>query len=122
MTDPSRIELYRCKNLPEAHAIRAVLEDAGIAADVDGEMLQGVAGEVPFGWNTAPRVMVSADQAEDAAGLVRKYLALQQANAERRSETGDDDADHCLSCGEELAEDEVACAACGWTYEDEEDL
>lgn len=120
-SDPQRVELYRCKNLPEAHAIRAALEEAGIAAEVDGELLQGVAGELPLGWHTAPRLMVDSFHAEDAAGLVQKYLALQQSNAERRSEA-EDEADHCLSCGEELPEEESECASCGWTYEDEEDL
>src|SRR5215213_7410984 len=57
--DPNEpVELYRARGADEAHALRAHLEAAGVPARVDGELLGGIVGEVPFGWVTAPRLLV----------------------------------------------------------------
>ena len=49
-TPDELVELYRARGLAEAHALRIQLEEEGIAAQVDNEMLQGIVGEVPGGW------------------------------------------------------------------------
>jgi len=62
--DTSLVEVYRARNGPQAHLIKAVLEEAGIRAQVTGEMLQGAFGAIPLGWATVPRIVVrEADSA-----------------------------------------------------------
>ena len=60
------VELYRARNLPEAHALLMALEREGILARVENEMLQAAVGGLPAGSATAPRVLVGPAD-EDAA-------------------------------------------------------
>jgi hypothetical protein len=64
MTDDALVEAYRALTPMQAHMVANFLREAGIPATVHGDLLQGVLGELPFGWSTAPKVMVmSADLA-----------------------------------------------------------
>ena len=65
------VEVYRARNAPQAHLLRGTLEEAGIAVRIEGELLQGLAGELPMGWASAPRVLVEAPR---AAGPGRRGL------------------------------------------------
>jgi hypothetical protein len=58
--DPKEpIELYRARWADQAHALRAELEEAGVPALVDSEVLQAIACEVPGRWVTAlPRPLL----------------------------------------------------------------
>jgi hypothetical protein len=64
------VEIYRAASGPQAHVVRNFLQQAGIPAVVDGDLLQGLVGELPTGWSTAPRVLVSADHAAWAKTLI----------------------------------------------------
>jgi hypothetical protein len=44
--------------LSEAYAIRNHLEANTIPAFIENELFQGALGDLPLGWNTAPRIIV----------------------------------------------------------------
>ena len=111
MADESEpVELYRARGADEAHVVRALLEEAGIPARVDGELLGGIVGEVPFGWVTAPRIMVPRGRLEVAEAVLADFLA--RAGRAAGPAAGDQ---ACLACGAEMG-DEPVCRACGWTF------
>ncbi len=58
MAEQNLVEVYRAKNSPAAHVLKAALEEAGITAVVEGDLLQGALGEIPLGWSSSPRVLV----------------------------------------------------------------
>src|ERR1051326_890379 len=105
------IELYRAKNLPEAHALRAELEQGNIRAIVDGEMLQGAVGELPLGWPTLPRIVVPRTDEVAARRVLAKFLEQIGVHGEVSEPPL-----HCLACGTVMATRNT-CPECGWTYE-----
>ena len=115
MGDPNEpVELYRARGADEAHVLRARLEAAGVPARVDGELHGGIAGEVPFGWVTAPRLMVPRGRLEVAEAVLADFLAGAARRAGSAGGEGDGDG-KCLACGAEMG-DEPVCRACGWTF------
>jgi hypothetical protein len=113
MGDPNEpVELYRARGADEAYALRAHLEAAGVPARVDGDLLGGIAGEVPFGWVTAPRLMVPRGRLEVAEAVLADFLG---AAAGRAGPAGGEGDEKCLACGAEMG-DESVCRACGWTF------
>src|SRR5438874_10913553 len=116
MTDENEpVELYRARGADEAHALKAHLEAAGIPARVDGELLGGIVGEVPFGWVTAPRLMVPRGRLEVAEAVLADFLGGTAGPA--GSTGGEADGDlRCLACGARMG-DAGACPSCGWSYE-----
>lgn len=117
-SDPNFVEVYRARNLPEAHAIRIKLEDAGIKVRIDGELLQGVVGELPMGWATAPRILVESAQAVPARQIIRTVDLRDDTAADEEA----DEPTACLACGHLMTEADSKCPACGWAYEGEEDV
>ncbi len=65
------VEVYHPKDSIEAHLLSAALNDAGIVTCIEGEEIQGIVGESPPGWMSAPRILVSDAQ----AGTARELLA-----------------------------------------------
>ena len=112
---PKLIEVYRAQNVPEAYMLRSALEEAGVEGFIDGELLQGAAGELALGWSTAPRIMVSEIQA-DAAREVIKNVATRKELTERVTQADSSDSLHCLACGQPMQEFETRCSNCGWSY------
>ena len=113
--DPNEpVELYRARGADEAHVIRALLEQAGVPARVDGELLGGIVGEVPFGWVTAPRLMVPRGRLEVAEAVLADFLG--GAGGPPGATAGAAEADlRCLSCGARMG-NAAACPVCGWSY------
>lgn len=107
------VELYRARGLPEAHAIRVALEEEGIPVRIDNELLQGAVGELPMGWNTAPRIMVERSHAESALRILDGYLQQTAPSEETEYQS-----DRCLACGASMREFDV-CPKCGWSFEPE---
>jgi membrane protease YdiL (CAAX protease family) len=105
------VELYRARGAAEAHAIRTELEAAGIPARVDGELLQGIVGEVPGGWVTAPRVVVARRHFDAAHVVLEDFLSQAEAPT---AAAGDPDL-RCLACRTPMGTDDT-CPACGWSY------
>jgi hypothetical protein len=62
--------IYSAANVQQAHLLKGLLEERGIAAWVVNDSLQVAAGELPLGWTAAPRaaprVVVAASDAEEA--------------------------------------------------------
>lgn len=104
------VEIYRARDLPEAHALTLALESEGIAACIDNEMLQAAVGGLLAGWPTAPRVLVAPTDTAAARVVLDRFL--QRAGNES---AGNDTSTRCLACGTPMGEAD-ACAACGWSY------
>jgi hypothetical protein len=67
----SLVEVYRAKDGVQAHFMKNALEDAGIAAWVVGDLLQGAIAGFPMGWSSLPRILVSEANAAKAAKILR---------------------------------------------------
>jgi hypothetical protein len=81
MSEGRLVEVYRAKDSPQAHLLRSALEDAGIRALVEGDLLQGAVGELPVGWATAPRIMVEESDATHARALLKRWERSRTSNA-----------------------------------------
>jgi len=108
--DDEIVELYRARGLPEAQALYFRLEEAGIPARIDNEMLQGVIVEVPAGWDTAPRVLVARERLEAARQILQDFRP-----AAATTDSDDDGGQACLACGATMGMADT-CPACGWTF------
>ncbi len=110
---PEFVEIYRPKNLLQAHAIRMALEEAGVDVRIEGELLQSAVGEIPLGWDTLPRILVDSSQLKIAREIVDRLDARSTAEP---TEGETDEGTRCLACGCEMADTETTCASCGWTF------
>jgi hypothetical protein len=110
---PQFVEVYRARNVPEAHAIRIALEEAGIPARIEGDLLQGAVGELPLGWVTAPRILVNETHVASAREIIERGRVQEDAES---GEGEQDGAIRCLACGQLLNEGVWKCPSCGWTY------
>jgi hypothetical protein len=88
-----------------------------VPARIDGELLGGLVGEVPFGWVTAPRLLVPRGRLEVAEAVLADCLGGPAGAPSAPPAAGADEGDlRCLSCGAEMGEAET-CPVCGWSYE-----
>jgi membrane protease YdiL (CAAX protease family) len=110
------VELYRARGLPEAQALLFRLEHVGIAARIDNEMLQGIVGDVPVGWMTAPRVLVLRRDFDAANRILEEFPPA----ARPLTDEADDRTLRCLACGALMGTGNV-CPACGWSYTTDSD-
>jgi hypothetical protein len=74
MSDRMQV-IYTAANTQQAHMLKNLLDDAGIASAVVNDGLQGVAGEVPFGWATLARVMVADGDASESLRIALAFDA-----------------------------------------------
>jgi hypothetical protein len=81
MTERRLVEVYRAKNSPQAHLLKSALENSGIPALVEGELLQGALGELPIGWSSAPRILVDESDAAQARVLLKDWERSGAPNA-----------------------------------------
>jgi membrane protease YdiL (CAAX protease family) len=117
---PKFVEVYRARNLPEAHSIRIALEESGIQVQIEGELLQGGVGDLPPGWTTAPRILVEQSQIAEAREIIEKAHTVAGVSDYSPDDEQPDEAIRCLACGKVMAEGETRCRACGWTYQSQE--
>jgi hypothetical protein len=118
VSHPKLVEIYRARNLPEAHTIRIALEEAGVRVLIEGELLQGVVGDLPPGWNTAPRIVVEESQVSAAREIIERanvHKCAQPPEGESVAVT------HCLACGHVMDEIEVKCPSCGWSFQEQQE-
>ena len=113
---PKFVVVYHALDVAQAYVVKAALEDAGIAVQVENESLQSGVGELPPGWLTAPLVLVDESDVVAAKEIIGRGDA--HANA-ARSDENEVEVDCCLSCGAVMPDSETKCAACGWSYEGE---
>jgi rubrerythrin len=118
MNQPQLVEVYRARNMPQAVALKQVLEEAGIRAAVENALLQGVVGELPMGWATAPRILVESGDAPRARDILERSERAEMTAPEGEGEA--DDGTSCLACGTPLADEAERCPACGWSYKSSE--
>ncbi len=78
------IEIAIANDLIHAGLIQATLASEGIESVLENQSLQGILGEAPMGFATAPRVVVHAEDAERAAEILASV-----ERGERRLESGD---------------------------------
>jgi hypothetical protein len=71
MSEPSWVEVYRAKDSPQAYLLKSALENAGIRATIEGDLLQGAVGE-PGEWWAAPRIMVAECDALRARAIIEQ--------------------------------------------------
>lgn len=70
MADDDLTVIYRGAHPLDAHMVANFLKEAGIPATVDGDYLTGALGDLPMGWTTAPRVLVTEKNAVAARTLI----------------------------------------------------
>ena len=110
---PNLVELYQAKNLPDAYAVRLMLEESGIPIEIANDLLQRAVGALPMGGSTALRLLVEESQLEAA----RSLIASSQLRVSSDDELdGFEHLTRCLSCGATLSKNEEICPQCGWTY------
>ncbi|HVC97281.1 MAG TPA: DUF2007 domain-containing protein [Pirellulales bacterium] len=81
---PDRMHvIYTAANVPQAHLLKNLLDEAGIPSSVVNDSLQGVAGEVPFGWATSARVLVAEEQAVKSRRIAEEFDASLVAAARK---------------------------------------
>ena len=100
-------KIYTAKNPADAHLLKGLLEGENIEAEVRGEFLYGVRGEVPITPDTCPSVWVVDDSDYDKA--------MELVSTLREGETPnpiEGEAWRC-SCGEENESQFTECWSCG---------
>jgi hypothetical protein len=93
-------------NLPEAHLLRALLEQAGIAARVFNEHAQGGMGEIPF-MHAWPEIWLEHESDRARA----EQVLAEFEHADRRA------ARTCAACGEQNPGTFDICWRCGAVIE-----
>lgn len=100
--------VYRADNTFDAHLVRDLLLQAGIAAEVHGAMLTGAVGELPA--DTKPSVWIAdADQYDWARQVIARY----ERNTEQPTDW------RCPHCGELNGAAFEVCWSCGRPADDE---
>ena len=90
-------------NLVEAHRVRDVLREQGIAAEVESEMLDMLLGAAPIDLSTKRAVWIADEsRAADAEAII----------AGMRGGDGEEPFT-CASCGESVPGSFTACWKCG---------
>jgi hypothetical protein len=114
MTD--LVTISRFQVLPEAEAARMHLQSHGISAflaDAEVVNMDWLLGNA-LGYI---KLQVPAEQAEEVSAILeRQQPDLDQSEGENQS----DAEDCCLECGAKLIPNQAKCAACGWTYSENE--
>lgn len=96
-------KIYSAANLPEAHLISHLLEEAGIDHHIFNENLQGGVGELPF-THTYPDIwIVDEAQGERAMEIIRSYEAPRPEGEPAK----------CGACGEDNPAGFEVCWSCG---------
>jgi hypothetical protein len=110
------VTISRFQVLPEAEAARMHLQSNGISAflaDAEVVNMDWLLGNA-LGYI---KLQVPAEQAEEASAILeRQQPDLDQSEGENQS----DAEDCCLECGAKLILNQAKCAACGWTYSENE--
>jgi hypothetical protein len=108
-------EIYSARDSMEAHFLKGLLEGQGIAANVQGEALSQVLGELPLTQNSLPTVWVADEDVTRALPIVEE---LRQRD--RRDADLPDDQDPvptstwtCPKCGERVEQQFTDCWKCG---------
>ena len=102
-------KVYIAKNPTDAHLLKGLLEGENIEAEVRGEFLYGVRGEVPITPDTCPSVWIVDDSDYD------KAMDLISTFREGESPTLIEGKAWRCNCGEENESQFTECWSCGKT-------
>ncbi|WP_136796714.1 MULTISPECIES: putative signal transducing protein [Desulfosediminicola] len=106
-------KVYTAANPAEAHIVRGILESHNIIAEVRGEALFSVRGELPMVGDTFPTVWILQDSDhQQAINVVTEY------DSKMKEEGTIGEYWVCSSCGEQLEQQFTACWQCGTPRED----
>lgn len=94
MPESQPLEVYSAADIPEAHLVLAVLEDADIEARIVGDHLQGAVGDLPA-VSIAPRIWVHAQNFAKAREVIKAWQQEMRESRETPAAKWD-----CSSCGE----------------------
>ena len=100
-------KVYIAKNPADAHLLKGLLKGANIEAEVRGEFLYGVRGEVPITEDTCPSVWVVDDSDFDRA------MELVSTFREGAPPILEGAGTWYCSCGEENENPFTECWSCG---------
>lgn len=103
----SLVKLYTARDSLEAHYLRSLLAERGIAATVMGETLGAARGELPATQETLPSVWVNQADMEHAVPIARDL-----AESSHHPPTGEPWT--CPNCGEIIEPQFAACWNCGF--------
>ncbi|WP_418608546.1 DUF2007 domain-containing protein [Pseudoalteromonas sp. US3C1013] len=96
------VTLYNAENSLEANIIKGLILNAGIECQIQGEMLQGAMGEIPFE-QTQVSVQVYAIKERHAREILVNYQQVKQSAPDwvcpNCNEHNGSTFDFCWSCG-----------------------
>jgi hypothetical protein len=100
-------KLYTATSLPDAHLMRNLLEESGIAAHVFNENAQGGVGQLPV-TEAYPQVWIANDRDIDRArDILRAFEQMSAVSSSKRcancSEDNPSTFQLCWNCGAPLA-------------------
>jgi hypothetical protein len=111
------VEVYEGADSHEAHFVRNLLADAGIAAIVVGDAADAAVGDrTPF--SSPPKVWVPPSDVERARPIIAEYQRHLIERAESGTESEDAAGDaasepFCYHCGSPVSAGQTPCPACG---------
>ncbi len=100
-------KVYTATGLADAHLLKGLLEGENIPAEVRGEHLYAIRGEVPMTPDTCPSVWV-VDEADFG-----RAVELLRAIREGSSRSPDDAGTWRCGCGEDIERQYTECWQCG---------
>ena len=77
------VVIYRAANTQQASLLRNLLEERGITAWVQNDMIQSAAGELPLGWRGDCQVVVRDSDAAEARALALSFEEQIRAGAHK---------------------------------------
>jgi hypothetical protein len=112
--------IYHAANPQQAHLLKHLLEEQGIAAWIDNENIQIAGGELPLGWTAAPRVVVGENDADEALLIAHDFDATTAHGPTPDDDSAADTAPavwadwpKCPGCGERRQARCSVCGSCG---------
>ncbi len=104
------IKIYSASNLPEAHLLLNLLQQAGIAAQLLNAYSQGASGEIPFE-QTYPQIWLEDERDKSLAeAIIQNYEATPASI----------DWKYCKKCGERNPVNFELCWQCGRNFDRED--
>lgn len=99
--------VYSAQHPPEAHYVKGLLEEQGIACEIRGESLSAAQGGVPITTETAPTVWIrDGMQYQTARAIIADY------ERQQRRPVSSGPSWVCRSCGEECEGQFAQCWNC----------
>jgi len=106
------VQVYIARDSMEAHFLRGVLAEEGIAATVMGENLATARGRLPMTPDTLPSVWVAHDEAPRASQIVEGFVATSRDADAGNAPAASKAKWTCPTCGELVEPQFTDCWNC----------